>query len=111
MSTEQMVMAAYALLLFVGGFMGMKAGSRVSLIMGIVSGSLVLVGVYLLGVTPKTGYIFLAVINALLSVVFIKRYLATKKIMPSGMLLVLSLGVLVFCLVSLGKFNQTLVTI
>lgn len=94
----KIVFIVWALLLYVGALMGSKAGSKVSLIMGLISGTLVLVGVYLIAAQGRSGYLFLAGINALLTATFLQRLLKTKKFMPSGMLLVLSLAMFVFTL-------------
>jgi len=78
--------------------MGFKKGSQVSLIAGVLSGVLVLAGVWLLGVAPHNAWIFLSCLNALLSVSFASRLIKTRKFMPSGMLLLMALAVLIFCL-------------
>ena len=93
----------YALFLFAGAFMGLKAGSRISLIMGLASGCLVLLGVYFMGLNPRNGYLFLSILNGLLTVVFLMRFLKTHSMMPSGMLLIVSLIVLIFCFIGLSK--------
>ena len=98
----EIVLIAYGLLLIVGGVMGFRKGSKVSLIAGSLSGILVLAGVVLLGFNPSLGWISLSVLNALLAVSFVSRLVKTRKFMPSGMLLVISLGFLVFCLAHLG---------
>ena len=75
--------------------MGMKAGSKVSLIMGSISGLLTLLALY--AVNP-TGYRWVAVISGILCVVFIIRLIKTQNFMPSGALLVLSLIALIISL-------------
>ena len=103
MPLPNIILIAYALFLFIGAFMGFKAGSKISLIAGVVSGCLVLLGTYFLGVNVRNGYIFLTVLNGLLTVVFLLRFLKTHSFMPSGMLLTASLIITVFCLVNLLK--------
>ena len=82
----------YGALMFLGGVFGfVKAGSKVSLIMGIISGILIFAGVALLGPAHTTGRAVLTFTSFVLSGVFAIRLLKTRKFMPSGMLLVLSL--------------------
>jgi uncharacterized membrane protein (UPF0136 family) len=95
------VLIAYGLFLILGGFLGFKKGSKISLIMGLGSGILVLLGVWLLTFTPKTAWAFLTCLNVLLSVSFVSRLIRTCKFMPSGMLLLITLSVLIFSLVHL----------
>jgi uncharacterized membrane protein (UPF0136 family) len=99
--TTDIVLIVYGLFLILGGFLGFRKGSKISLIMGLGSGILVLVGVWLLTFTPKTAWVFLTCLNALLCVSFISRLLKTRVFMPSGMLLLITLAVLVFCLIQL----------
>ena len=92
------VLITYGLFLILGGFLGLKKGSKISLVMGVGSGILVFVGLWLLTFTPKVAWIFLTCLNLLLSVSFISRLIKTRKFMPSGMLLLIALAVLIFCL-------------
>ena len=86
------VFVIYGILMLAGGIFGfMKAGSKASLITGIASGILIFTGVGLLGTAYATGRAVLAVTSFILSGVFGIRLLKTRKFMPSGMLLVLSL--------------------
>ena len=101
MTFDQILFLVYAVLLLGGAFMGFKAGSKASLIAGSISAVLCFIGVYLLGTQPKTAYIFLLVLNAGLTFTFTKRYLKTKKFMPSGMLLSASGLLCILCLVRL----------
>lgn len=93
------VLIAYAIFLFVGAFFGYKAGSKVSLIAGVISGILVLAGVYFVGLNTRNGYLYLTVLNGLLTFVFLMRFLKTRSFMPAGMLLLASLVVAIFCLI------------
>ncbi len=99
MTFDQILFLVYAVLLISGAFIGFKAGSKASLIAGSISAVLCFLGVYLLGTQPRTGYIFLLVLNAALVIVFSKRFLKTKKFMPSGMLLSASGLLSILCLV------------
>lgn len=83
----------YGVLMLLGGIFGfVKAGSKVSLIMGIASGILIFAGIALLGQGQyPAGRAVLAFTSFVLSGVFAVRSLKTRKFMPSGMLLALSL--------------------
>ncbi len=89
MPLAKLLLTAYGVLLILGGFMGFKAGSKVSLIMGSLSGILTLLSLYF--ITSPNSYRFVAVISGLLCVVFIIRLIKTHHFMPSGALLILSL--------------------
>ncbi len=86
------VFMIYGILMLAGGIFGfVKAGSKASLIMGIISGVLIFVGVGLLGQDYAAGRAVIAFTSFILSGVFALRLVKTRKFMPSGMLLVLSL--------------------
>ena len=91
MMLEQIIIVGFSLFLFSGAYFGIKAGSKISLIMGLVSGSLVLIGDLVMHFNPKAGLLFLMVVAGLLVVSFVQRVLKTKKMMPAGMLLIVSL--------------------
>ena len=95
---DKFLIAAYGLFLIVGAYFGWKAGSKVSLIMGLASGLLVFVGLYLTGLNLKNGYLFLTIIGAVLTLTFVMRFLKTHHFMPAGMLLTISLIFFIFCL-------------
>ena len=98
-------LAVYALLLGVGGMIGfVKAGSRPSLIAGLVSAALALVS---LGLTFLGGLGFWLglVLAILMAVTFGIRLRKTGKFMPSGLLLAVSLvmiGLNVWALANVG---------
>lgn len=81
----------YALLLLSGAYFGMKAGSRISLIMGIASGLLTLAGLLIYHSSPQFGKPFLITLTLALSIVFVKRLVLTKKLMPAGILCLFSI--------------------
>jgi uncharacterized membrane protein (UPF0136 family) len=94
MSLTETVLILYYGILLVSAYFGWKAKSRISFIMGVCSGLLVIYGMYLIKTNTFTGYCFLAVISALLSIVFLIRFVKTSKFLPAGMLLGVSLLVL-----------------
>jgi uncharacterized membrane protein (UPF0136 family) len=100
---NNIIIIAYGLFLALGAFFGWKAGSKPSLIAGSASAVLVFIGYFIEKSNPKVGYIMLAVVAAILVIVFIKRLLATGKFMPSGMLMVITLAFLAFCLHSISR--------
>jgi len=91
----------YSLVLMLGGYFGFKKGSMISLAMGVGSGLLILLGLWLMNLNPKGAWIFLSCVNGFLVLTFLLRLVKTHAFMPSGMLLVLSLAVLLFCLARL----------
>lgn len=95
------IILAYALFMFAGAYFGGKAGSQVSVVAGIASGLCVLAGLWLTKFNAQYGYGFLTVIAGLLTVSFFMRYLKTHQIMPSGMLLAVTVLFFIFCLKSL----------
>lgn len=102
MTTANIILISYALFLILGGFMGLKKGSKVSLYAGVGSGLLVFLGLWFLTFNPKLAWIFLSSLNVLLTLSFISRLFKTRKFMPSGMLLIITLAVLIFCLAHLS---------
>jgi len=103
MAVQKIIFIAYALFLFFGAFMGWKAGSKMSLIMGVASGILVLLGIYLAGVNLKSGLILLAAVGGILSVVFLIRLIKTHSFMPAGGLLLISSLFCIYCVNLLTK--------
>ena len=91
MSIIQGLLLIYGILLMAGAFIGFKAGSKISLIAGLVSGILILFGVYYSHLRPVCGYGLTAVVSGILVLVFLLRFLKTHQFMPSGMLLLMSL--------------------
>jgi uncharacterized membrane protein (UPF0136 family) len=85
----------YIVLLVVGGLIGfLKAGSKISLVTSSAAAALlVLVAAHILD--AKVGQTLADVIMAALLVVFAIRLGKTKKFMPSGMMLILTVAALV----------------
>jgi uncharacterized membrane protein (UPF0136 family) len=101
MSLGQIVLMVFGLLMLIGGFFGNRAGSKVSLYAGSGSAALLFVAVLVSVMDMRFGLGMGIVIAALLCVVFGVRFLKTRKIMPSGMMLGVSILALVLLAFSL----------
>lgn len=82
----------YALMVGIGGVFGyMKAKSTKSLLAGLISGLILLVAWFLAIKTPTVGLGIATLMAAVLLVVFITRFVSTRKFMPAGMMMLLNL--------------------
>lgn len=68
--------------------------------MGMVFGSLILLGDVIIHFNKKNGFLFLMIIAGLLVVSFSQRVLKIKKMMPAGMLLIMSSLFFVFTILT-----------
>ena len=99
-----LALVCYGVLMMAGGYFGyVKAGSKVSLIMGIVSGVVILLGLFLTRSNVSLGYGIVIGMTAVLVVSFAVRLMKTHAFMPSGMLLLLSIAALAACIMILLK--------
>jgi uncharacterized membrane protein (UPF0136 family) len=90
----QVALGVYAVLLAVGGVIGyVKAGSKPSLVAGIGSAVLALICLVLSKSQPPVGLGLGALLAACLLVVFTMRFAKSRKFMPGGMLMAISLVV------------------
>ena len=81
----------FGLLTIVGGIVGyVKAGSTASIIAGSISGIALIVAAYLLPGNVAAGLIMAGVVSVLLAGRFIPAFMKTGKIMPAGLMAVLS---------------------
>jgi uncharacterized membrane protein (UPF0136 family) len=91
------IVALYGILILIGGIIGhIKAGSNASLVMGVVSGLLLLLssgGMFSKKHFKKSVYSAI-ILTLILDAFFSYRFLATMKFMPSGLLALVSLGVM-----------------
>ena len=80
----------YGLFSIFGGITGYrKAGSKVSLISGVISGVLLLVGAFLLGDANPVGGLIAFIVSLVLVIVFAIRLAKTRKFMPAGLMVIL----------------------
>ena len=92
-SQEWVVVLVYAVLMGLGGWFGfMKSGSRPSLISGVLSFAILMVSYFINQMWVAVGA------STLLTLIFFRRVSKTRKLMPSGMLLVLSAVVCIYLL-------------
>lgn len=87
----------FGILTIAGGIVGYaKAGSVVSIIAGSISGILLLVAAWLMPDHQAAGLIVALVVSVLLAGQFVPKFFSTHKVMPAGLMSVLSvLGIVV----------------
>lgn len=96
MNTSSLIVIVYALLVMVGGVFGfVRAGSRPSLIAGVLGGLALLTAGWGIGRGQVWGLPMALVLILGLLVFFTARYVRTRAFMPGGLMAVLSLLALV----------------
>ncbi len=91
----------FGLLTIAGGVIGfVKAGSTASIIAGSISGALLLLAAFLLPQQLAVALIIAAVVSILLAGRFLPAFLKTGKMMPAGMMAILSVIGLVVAIVA-----------
>jgi uncharacterized membrane protein (UPF0136 family) len=87
----------FGLLTIVGGVIGyVKAGSTASIVAGGISGIALIVAAYLLPGNVALGLIIAGVVSVALAARFIPAFMNTGKVMPAGLMAVLSVvGVII----------------
>jgi len=88
----QWVLLGYALLMMLGGLMGFKAGSKVSLYAGLGSGVALFAALGATYYEMRIGLWAGCALAVILALTFGRRLAKTGKFMPSGMLLVVSIA-------------------
>ncbi len=105
----QIALGAYGLLLILGGIIGKtKSGSTVSLITGGVFGVASIFAMWLSTKDPGQGLLIGAMLALLLTGVFLSRLLRTRKWVPTGVLLLLSLAVGVLLVVARAGLHTSI---
>lgn len=91
----------FGILTIAGGLMGyVKAGSTASLIAGGISGILLLVAAFLLPSHVVAGLVLGMVVSLLLAGRFLPAFFRVGKMMPNGMMALLSILGIVFAIVA-----------
>src|SRR5438034_8632466 len=87
----------FGILTIAGGIVGyVKAGSTVSIIAGSISGVLLLLAAWLMPEHRAAGLVVALVVSLLLAAQFIPKFFRTFKVMPAGLMSVLSaIGIIV----------------
>ena len=91
MEVTKIYFILFGVLTIAGGIVGyVKAGSAVSIIAGSITGVLLLVAAFLLAQHREAGLGTALVISLLLAVQFVPKFLQTGRVMPAGMMSILS---------------------
>jgi len=87
----------FGILTIAGGIVGyVKAGSMASIIAGSISGVLLLLAAWLMPEHQAAGLVVALVISLLLAAQFVPKFFRTFKVMPAGLMSVLSaIGIIV----------------
>ena len=81
----------FGILTIAGGIIGyVKAGSMASIIAGSISGVLLLLAAWLMPEHQSAGLVVALVVSLLLAAQFIPKFFRTFKVMPAGLMSVLS---------------------
>jgi uncharacterized membrane protein (UPF0136 family) len=104
----QAALAIYGVLLIVGGVIGkVKANSSPSLFAGVVSGAIALTGFWQSLSDPAVGFLTGGLVGLLLTGIFMSRFVRTRKFMPAGLILLLSLVIGVLSMLARQEYLQS----
>ena len=105
MEATKIYFIVFGILTIAGGVVGyVKAGSVASIIAGSIAGVLLLVGAFLLPEHRAAGLATAFIISFLLAAQFIPKFLRTGRVMPAGMMSILSvIGIIAAILAWLKK--------
>ena len=91
MEAAKIYFIIFGLLTIIGGIIGyVKAGSVASIIAGVITGVLLLVAAFLLPEHRVAGLAIALIISFLLAAQFVPKFFRTGRVMPAGMMSVLS---------------------
>ncbi|PYK03840.1 MAG: hypothetical protein DME63_01535 [Verrucomicrobia bacterium] len=101
MDATKLYFLVFGALTIVGGIIGyVKAGSLPSIIAGAITGVLLLVAGFLLPEHRAAGIATAFVVSFLLAAQFVPKFIRTGKMMPAGMMSILSVMGLVVAIVA-----------
>ena len=91
MEAARIYIIVFGALTIVGGIVGyLKAGSVASIIAGSITGVLLLVAAFLLPEHRTIGLATALIVSLLLAAQFVPKFLGTGRVMPAGMMSILS---------------------
>lgn len=100
------IILAYALLVFLGGIFGyVKAGSAMSLIMGVIFAVALSTSAFAMFNEKRIGFTTAAITTALLAAFFLYRFALSYHFMPAGLMSLLSLAVLGLLFIRKSKLD------
>ena len=95
---------AFGILTIVGGVVGyVRAKSRASLIAGTIAGALLLVSGYLVGTSGRSGLFLGLAVSLTLAGRFVGAYVRSRKVMPAGLMSLLSIVGVVLTVLALTR--------
>jgi uncharacterized membrane protein (UPF0136 family) len=104
MEAAKIYFIAFGVLTIVGGIVGyLKAGSVASIIAGSITGVLLLVAAFLLPEHRAIGLATGFIISLLLAAQFVPKFIRTGRVMPAGMMSILSVIGLIAAIVAWVK--------
>ena len=104
MEAARIYFIVFVALTIVGGIVGyLKAGSVASIIAGSITGVLLLVAAFLLAEHRTIGLATALVVSLLLAAQFVPKFLRTGRVMPAGMMSILSAIGIIAVIVAWGK--------
>ena len=104
MEAAKIYFIAFGVLTIVGGIVGYaKAGSVASIVAGSITGILLLVAAFLLPQHRVIGLATAFIISLLLAAQFVPKFIRTGRVMPAGMMAILSVIGLVAAIVAWVK--------
>jgi uncharacterized membrane protein (UPF0136 family) len=97
MEAAKIYFIVFGLLTIAGGVVGyVKAGSVASIIAGSITGVLLLVAAFLMPEHRAAGLATALIVSLLLAAQFVPKFIRTSRVMPAGMMSVLSvIGIIV----------------
>ena len=105
MDGTQLYFLVFGALTIIGGVIGyVKAGSLPSIIAGAITGVLLLVAGWILPTQRQVGLVTAFVVSLLLAAQFVPKFFRTGKVMPAGLMSILSaIGIVVAIIAWLKK--------
>jgi uncharacterized membrane protein (UPF0136 family) len=96
MSPGLILALIYGLLAIIGGIIGfVQVRSKASLVSGIISGILLLLGTVLAAQGNPGGLWLARIVALLLVIVFVGRLVKTKKFMPAGLMVIVGVATVI----------------